>query len=130
MSHLATLIIQSFGMPPEIASIMGEFLELARYYIKTGIGVSTTNYTHTSENPVFGQGQGSVASMYVWGMIASKLITIHERHGFGALYSYPNGMNAGPHRDLLIAILSFVDDCNLSNTSAKHKEVKDILRQT
>ena len=130
MSHLATLNIQSFGMPPEIAAIMGEFLELARYYIKTGIGVSKTSYSHTHDNPVFGQGQGSVASMYVWGMIASKLISIHEQHGYGALYSYPNGMDHGRHRDLVIAILSFVDDCNLSNTGAKHEDVKDIIQRT
>ena len=65
--------------------------------------------------------------MYVWGMIASKLISIHKRHGYSALYSYPNGMNTGLHWDLVITILSFVDDCNLSNTGAKHEEVKDIL---
>lgn len=42
MAHLAALNIQSFGMPEELATIVGDFLEYARYYVKTRIGVSAT----------------------------------------------------------------------------------------
>ena len=130
MSHLATLNIQSYGMPSELASIMGDFLQFARYYVKTGTGVSTTSYTHNTNSPVFGTGQGSTASMYIWGTLVSRLVDIHERVGHGAAYSYPDGTTDDPLIDIVIAILSFVDDCNLSNTGAKYETVKDILRRT
>ena len=129
MAHIALLNIQSYGMPQDLASIMGDFLQYARYYVKTGIGVSTTSYSHSRDSPVFGTGQGSTASMYIWGTLVSRLVDIHERVGHGAAYSYPDGCN-GPLLDIVIAILSFVDDCNLSNTGEKHETVKDILRRT
>ena len=129
MAHIALLNIQSYGMPQELASIMGDFLQFARYYVKTGIGVSTTSYSHSNDSPVFGTGQGSTASMYIWGTLVSRLVDIHERVGHGAAYSYPDGNN-GPLLDIVIAILSFVDDCNLSNTGEKHETVKDILQRT
>ena len=99
MAHIALLHIQSYGMPQELASIMGDFLQYARYYVKTGIGVSTTSYSHSKDSPVFGTGQGSTASMYIWGTLVSRLVDIHERVGNGAAYSYPDRCN-GPLLDL------------------------------
>ena len=40
MAHLATINLQSFGMRQELTDLLGEFLEFAKYYVKTGIGIS------------------------------------------------------------------------------------------
>ena len=47
MAHLATINLQSFGMPQELTELLGEFLEFAKYYVKTGIGISETCYQHS-----------------------------------------------------------------------------------
>ena len=57
MAHLATINLQSFGMPQELTELLGEFLEFAKYYVKTGIGISETCYQHSNLWKVFGSGQ-------------------------------------------------------------------------
>ena len=49
LSHLAQVNNQSYGLPEEIAKIVGTFLHEAIYYIKTGMGVSEAGYQHTKD---------------------------------------------------------------------------------
>ena len=86
LNHLAQLNNRSFGLPAEIAKIVGMFLFKAINFIKTGMGVSATGYKHTRTSFVGGTGQGSVASMYIWGMIVSRLIQLHGKYCHGAKY--------------------------------------------
>ena len=74
LSHLAQFNNQSYGLPAKIAKTVGTFLHEAIYYVNTGMGVSTIGYKHTSDVGVWGIGQESVASMYIWGMVVSRLI--------------------------------------------------------
>ena len=67
--------------------------------------------------------------MYIWVCIVSRLVDIHMKKGFGAPYAPPLGIDEGIIRATIISILSFVDDCNLSNTDEKYETVKDILRR-
>ena len=122
VSHLAQINNQSFGLPKEIAKIIGTFLHQAIYYIKTGMGVSKTGYKHTREMGVWGTGQGSVASMYIWGMLVSRQIQLHDMFNHGAKY-----YNYRTKQVLKVGMLSFVDDCNLSNTGEQYETLKDIL---
>ena len=88
--------------------------------------VSATGYKHTKETFVGGTGQGSVASMYIWGMIVSRLIQLHDKYRYGATYKSPNTTL----KDIIIGMLSFVDDCNMSNNGEKYETLKDILKRT
>ena len=63
--------------------------------------------------------------MYIWGMIASRLIELHGRFGSGAKYR-----DHTTKREIIIGMLSFVDDCNLSNNGEKYETLKDILKRT
>ena len=56
ISHLAQVNNQSYGLPAEIAKLIGTFLHQAIYYIKTGMGVLTTEYKHTRELEVLETG--------------------------------------------------------------------------
>ena len=126
LSHLAQICNRSFGLDKAIAAILGWFLHLATYYIKTGMGVSKTGYKHTKESFVGGTGQGSVASMYAWGMLASRLIQLHDEHNFGAKYK---SVGKSMH-DIIIGMLGFVDDNNISNNGEKYETLRDILKHT
>ena len=75
------------------------------------MGISKTGYKHTKNMGVWGTGQGSAASMYIWGMIVSRLIQLHDMFNHGAKY-----YNYRTKQVLKVGMLSFVDDCNLSNT--------------
>ena len=127
---MATINIQSYGIPAELAAILGKFLELAKYYIKTGTGVSARLYCHTKERGAFGSGQGSAVSMYIWSLIVSKIMDIFEKFRHGSSYTPPSANGEGILRKIIIAILSFVDDCNISNTGEKYETIKDILQRT
>ena len=59
--HLLSLCLTSFGMPKRLTTILGELLKVARYAIKTGIGISSETYQHSDESLAFGLGQGSAA---------------------------------------------------------------------
>ena len=126
MSHLTQLNHQSFGLPSNIAKILGDFLEQAIYKIKTATGVSTRSYSHTRENRVFGNGQGSVMLMYSCLMQMSCIIDAHMKRSHGAKYPDPTGSLW----DLIIRVLGFVDDNNISNTGEKYKSIRDILKKT
>ena len=74
---------------------------------------------------VWGTGQGSAASMYIWCMIVSRLLQLHDKYRYGAKYTNDTTM-----KDLIIGMLSFVDDCNLSNNGEKYETLRDILKRT
>ena len=59
-------------------------------------------------------------------MIVSCLVDLHNKYSHSKQYSDPTGKLW----QVIVGILSFVYDCNLSNTGAKHKTVKDVLQRT
>ena len=126
LSHLAHICNRSFGLQKEVAAILGLFLHLATYYIKTDMSVSKTEYKHTEDSFVGGTGQGSVVSMYAWGILASRLIQLHDKHNFGAKYK---SVEKSTH-NIIIGMLGFVDDNNISNNGEKYETLHDILNCT
>jgi hypothetical protein len=60
--HLLNLCLKSSGMPKKLTTILGKLLQVARYAIKTRIGISKETYDHTNKPPTFRSGQGSTAS--------------------------------------------------------------------
>jgi hypothetical protein len=88
--HLLNLCLRSFGMPKKLTKIiLGELLKVARYAIKTGIGISEETYQHSDESPAFGSGQGSEAPAQGWTKLVSKLFDIHDKHGHRCKYEVP-----------------------------------------
>jgi hypothetical protein len=76
-------------MPKKLTTILGKLLQVARYAIKTRIGISKETYNHTNKLPAFRSGQGSAASAQGWGKIVSVLFDIHDKHGHGCTYKDP-----------------------------------------
>ena len=123
LCHLAQINNQSYGLPLSIATILSKYLQEATYCIKTGIGLSKRHYSHSNNHGVFGTGQGSVKSIYAWGMTVSCLIDLHIKLGHDARYNDPTGKL----KPLIVGMLLFVDNCNQSITGEKHEDIRDLL---
>jgi hypothetical protein len=123
--HLLNLCLRSYGMPKKLAKILGELLKVARYAIKTGIGISEETYRHSDESPAFGSGQGSGASAQGWGKLVSVLFDIHDMYGHGSKYADPWRLYSA-----IIGMLGFVDDNNITNTGEEGESVNDIIIRT
>ena len=123
--HLLSLCIRSFGMPKKLTKILGELLKMARYAIKTGIGISEETYQHSDTSPAFGSGQGSAASAQGWTKIVSKLFDLHDKYGHGCKYADPWKMYTA-----IITMLGFVDDNNITNNGDNWEKVEDVIKRT
>ncbi|OEU09351.1 hypothetical protein FRACYDRAFT_248200 [Fragilariopsis cylindrus CCMP1102] len=123
--HLLSLCLQSYGMPKKLTKIFGELLRVARYAIKTGIGISKETYQHSDESPAFGSGQGSAASAQGWGKLVSLLFDIHDKYGHGCKYEDPWKLYSA-----IIGMLGFVDDNNITNNGEPWETVNDIIIRT
>ena len=104
---------------------MGDLLRYAKYAIKTANRVSEDTYSHSSDSPVFGLGQGSTVSATGWGKLVSIALDMHDKQQFGSQYSDPQGMFK-----TIIGMLGFVDDNNISNTGEKNESIEDVIKQT
>jgi hypothetical protein len=63
---LAMLRSRQLGLPRAASHLHGRFLATARYHIKTALGTSKEYYSHTTEQPIYGTGQGSKPSPVMW----------------------------------------------------------------
>jgi hypothetical protein len=106
--NLATIISLCHGVPSEITTIQGDMLEHARYFIKTGLGVSDKSYSHSDEARINGTSQGSRGSPTVWGFNSSVYFHLQYKLSTGATNHSAIGKES-----LTIHMTGFVDDNNL-----------------
>ena len=60
--HILCLCLRSYQMPAHFTTLLGDLLRYAKYAIKTANGMSKEIYSHSTDSPVFGSGQGSTVS--------------------------------------------------------------------
>jgi hypothetical protein len=127
--HLLNLCLRSYGMLKKLTKILGELLRVARYAIKTGIGISKETYQHSDESPAFGSGQGSAALAQGWTKLVSTLFDIHDKYGYGCEYGCEY---ADPWKlySAIIGMLGFVDDNNIANNGEPWETVNDTIIRT
>ncbi len=89
--NLATIISLCHGLPSEVATIQGDMLEHAKYFIKTGLGISDNSYSHSDEARIDGTGQGSGGSPTVWGFNSSVYFHLQSKLSTGATYHSATG---------------------------------------
>ena len=119
MPHILSLCLRSYQMPAEFTGLLGDLLRYAKYAIKTANGVSDDTYSHSSESPVFGSGQGSTVLATGWGKLVSIALDLHDKQRFGSQYRDPEGVFT-----TIVGMLGFVDDNNISNTGENTNQSK------
>ena len=125
MTHILCLCLRSYQMSAKFTALLGDFLQYAKYTIKTANGASKEIYSHSTGSPVFDSGQGSTVSATGWGKFVSIALDMHDRQSFGSHYRDPEGFFK-----TIIGMLGFVDDNNISNTGGKHESIEDVIKQT
>ncbi|KAI2496776.1 hypothetical protein MHU86_17710 [Fragilaria crotonensis] len=105
--NLAMLVSRKYGVSKMTTLTNAKTLENTEYRIRTEMGVSTTGYTRSSENPIFGTGQGSGNSPMIWCFLSSVLFNCYDKLSHKATYCYPDRSN-----ELNIGMIGFVDDSN------------------
>ena len=105
--NLATLASRRFGVDKNVALTNARTLEQARYFIRTEMRLSNTNYTHSDSFPIYGTGQGSGNSPMIWCFVSSLLIQCYETRAQPAAYCNPDRTNQSRWY-----MIGFVDDMN------------------
>jgi hypothetical protein len=99
---------QKNGCPKAAVPMHATTLEKARYYLKTKHGISEGFYSHSSETPIYGNGQGAGDSPSQWCQQSAMLFDIYSLKIKGATMTSPTG-----RLTTKIALAAFADDTNL-----------------
>ena len=113
--NLAMIASQKFGVAASVTQACATTLEKAEYKIRTDLGLATSGYNHSPENPIFGTGQGSAFSPAIWFFISCILYDIYEKLAKTASYCAPDRSQF-----LEIGMIGFVDDNNDQKIGRAH----------
>jgi exonuclease III len=105
--NLAMLASRKFGVPKEVAAMNADTLRQAEYRIRTEVGLAPTGYSHATNHPVYGTGQGSANSPAIWCFISSLLFDCYSQVAYPATYCSPDSKC-----DVTLNMIGYVDDSN------------------
>jgi hypothetical protein len=105
IAAFASRINQKFGLHRQLAVIHGKTLEEARYKLRTAIGISESDYSHSTQFPLYGSSQGSSNLPALWLFISATLFDVHKRFAYGATFTDPSG-----EVSVQLKLSGFVDD--------------------
>ena len=94
-------------MPKTVCLVHAKTLKNAKYFLKLMMKVSEEHYSHTLLVPVYGTGQGSSNSPYLWLFVSDVIFKVQSKYAHGAHYCDP-----GKTLSLSIYVIGFVDDIN------------------
>jgi hypothetical protein len=78
IAAFAALINRKYGLHRQIVVVHGKTLQEARYKLRTAVGISATEYSHSTQFPLYGSGQGSGNSPALWLFISATLFDVHD----------------------------------------------------
>lgn len=74
---------------------------------------------------MFRSGQGSTTSTIGWGKLVSRALEIHDNLCHESNYTDPAGL-----LEVIIGMLSYVDDKDISNNVSTTDDIGEILKRT
>ncbi|KAI2502417.1 hypothetical protein MHU86_12074 [Fragilaria crotonensis] len=105
--NLAMLASRKFGVAKEATQCNSYTLFNAKYQIRTELGLSESSYSHSTDMPIYGTGQGSGNSPMIWCFLSSLLYDCYDLKAYPAQYCNPDWSNQSR-----ITMIGFVDDSN------------------
>ncbi len=92
--NLGMLVSQKFGVPVCISQSNIKILEKAEYRIRSELGLVSTSYTHSPQQPIYGTDQGSANSPAIWCFLSSSMFDCYDQVVHPASYLLPTEKNA------------------------------------
>ena len=105
--NLGMVVSQKYGVPKLVTKTTADTLRMATYKVRTELGIAEHGYSHSTDSPIYGTGQGSTFSGQTWGFLSSTLFDCYDSKATPATYSNPSNTIK-----VTIGIAGFVDDCN------------------
>jgi hypothetical protein len=96
------------GCPGKAVEMHSKMLEEAKYHLKTKQGITSTSYSHSTDTPVHGNGQGAGDSPSQWCQQSAMLFELYANETSGTCLTRRDGSQ---RIDLPMA--AFADDANL-----------------
>jgi hypothetical protein len=85
------------------------------------VGISEASYSHSTQFPLYGSGQGSGNSPALWLFISATLFDVHDKFAHGATFQDPSGS-----MQVQLKLSGFVDDTNASLNDWKPQDQMDL----
>jgi len=104
---LSGLISIAMGMSFTNVEVNNKTLQNAKYHLKHAASIHPHYYSHDNPSPVYGSGQGSGNSPFLWCIISSILFDCFSSDCKGTLYTSPDCSTS-----LKLGMVGFVDDTN------------------
>ena len=120
----AMLASRKHGVHELVTQCNARTLEQAKYRMRTEMGLSETSYSHESQHPIYGTGQGSMNSGNNGTYISSALIDCYDTKASSATYMNPDRSNVNTW-----SMIGFVDDNNGQVNSFEEAREKTNLQK-
>ena len=120
--EIAIAISKKHGVHNNILQIFRETLKDSKYYIKLGEAVTTQYYGNTSNIQLFGTGQGSGCSPYIWLLLSSELFKLYTETSQGSIIQAPFEPNI-----CHLHMTAYVDDVNTHHSFLSTHTNQDII---
>jgi hypothetical protein len=104
------------GCTAQAVNMHATTLQMARYHLKTKLGVSKEFYSHSENNPVYGNGQGAGDSPSQWCQQSAMLFDLYKEANTGAQISNRHGNMVAN-----FPLAAFADDTNLLGNDDKRQ---------
>jgi hypothetical protein len=75
--------------------------------LRTGLGTSSTGYSHCDDSPIYGIGQGTGNASQGWLFLSSVLLECYDEKVQGAQYEFPDRSGT-----MNLPMAGYVDDNN------------------
>mmetsp|Transcript_30358 Transcript_30358/g.72755 ORF Transcript_30358/g.72755 Transcript_30358/m.72755 type:complete len:2117 (+) Transcript_30358:2729-9079(+) len=121
LPSLASLIGRSKGLHKSVIFVHATTLKEAKFKLKTALGISEKDYSHSDLKPIYGTGQGSTNSPMIWTLVSSVLFDVHTELAYGAEFVSPDGKIR-----IRTTIVGFVDDANGTVTDFLNDDQSDV----
>ena len=119
---ISSLVARAHGIHRNVVFVHATTLEHAKFKLKYGAKVSEASYSHCTNFPIHGSGQGSSNSPTIWCFISSMLFKCHDSQAHGMIFRSPSGNNT-----LRMSIVGFVDDSTVITSDEPGKPVSSLI---
>jgi Reverse transcriptase (RNA-dependent DNA polymerase) len=121
---IAFEVSKKYGIHPNVIKIARETMSKSKFFIKIGNIVSKKSYFSTTQQPLYGTGQGSGCSPHIWTMISSELFRIYTETSQGSTLVDPYGEHSTQ-----LHMTAYVDDVNTHHSFTKSFNPSTMISQ-